>query len=130
MRALKSSKPSFAGERSIDVALHDWISFAQTLVTAVAMLLLWFWRRSITIALTDQTIQNRLAALDRADTGHDLEIDRLRKWRHEVIVPWQQNLLGDIEERFVTRREWDEARRNNGGSEDSPWPHNRRTKPR
>ena len=102
------------------MALHDWISFAQTLVTAVAMLLLWFWRRSITIALTDQTIQNRLHDADQ-------EIERLRKWRHEVIVPWQQTLIGEIEDRFVTRREWDEARRNGA---DSPWPNNRRKAPR
>lgn len=110
------------------MALHDWISFAQTIVTAVAMLLLWFWRRSITIALTDQTIQNRLAALDKATTESDLEIERLRKWRHEIIVPWQQTLIGELEDRFVTRREWDEARRN--GEHDSPWPHNRRKNPR
>lgn len=103
------------------LTLYEWVSLAQWVVMGVTSLLLWRMRTSVKDAVGQADHERRIA-------GTEEEIERLRKWRHEIIVPWQQTLIGELEERFVTRREWDEARRNNGG--DSPWPSNRRTKPR
>lgn len=89
-----------------------------TVVTGGAAVLVWAWRRSLKTSLTDHDTERKLH-------DHETEITRLREWRHNVIVPWQQSLLGTIEDKFVTRREWDAAR-----GDDSPWPNNRRVKPR
>lgn len=102
------------------LTIYEWISLAQWIVMGVTSLLLWRMRSSVKDAV-DQADQ------DRRIKENEAEIHRLREWRHNSIVPWQQSLLGEIENRFVTRREWDEARRT--GS-DSPWPTNRRKNPR
>lgn len=106
----------------IVLTIYEWISLAQWVVMGVTSLLLWRMRTSVKTAVDH-------ADQDRRIRETEQEIERLRKWRHEIIVPWQQTLVGELEERFVTRREWDEARRSNGGS-DSPWPTNRRKNPR
>ena len=98
---------------------RDWLALVtviQSGVMAAATGLLWSLRKTARDA-TDQT-----KILQRLDE-HDKEIERLRRWRHEVIVPWQQNLMGQIEEKFYTRRE-KQAERDNGA--DSPFPNNRR----
>lgn len=104
----------------MSLTLYEWISLAQWAVMGVTTVLLWRMRSSVRDAVDQADHERRLKLTEQ-------EIDRLRQWRHEVIVPWQQKLLGDVEERFVTRREWDEARRHN---DDSPWPNNRRKNPR
>ena len=102
--------------------IYEWVSLAQWAVMGVTTLLLWRMRTSVRNAVDQADHERRIK-----DT--ETEIDRLRKWRHEIIVPWQQELIGKVEERFVTRREWEEARRNT--VDDSPWPSNdRRRKPR
>jgi hypothetical protein len=74
--------------------------------------------RIIKRAITDEKVTRDLKE-------HGDEIARLRDWRHNILTPWQQTLMEKLDERFVTRREWDEARR-----DDSPWPNNRRKNPR
>ena len=101
------------------MGISQWLAFVtvlQSVVTGAATVLLLSLRKTARDA-TDQT-----KILQRLDE-HDKEIERLRRWRHEVIVPWQQNLMGQIEEKFYTRRE-KQAERDNGA--DSPFPHNRR----
>lgn len=100
---------------------YEWISLAQWVVMGVTSLLLWRMRSSVKEAVDQADHERRIRATEE-------EIDRIRKWRHEVIVPWQQTLIGEMEKRFVTRYEWDEARRSNG--DDSPFPNNRRRNPR
>ena len=104
------------------LTLYEWISLAQWVVMGITSLLLWRMRTSVKDAVGQ-------ADQDRRIKENEAEIHRLREWRHNIIVPWQTELAGRLEERFVTRREWDEVRRSDGGS-DSPFPTNRRRTPR
>lgn len=100
------------------MSAFEWFSVVQTAVMVIATVLVWSLKRTARTAVHDHDLTNRLTASEQ-------EIARLREWRHNMIVPWQQGLLLQIEERFVTRREWDQAR-----NDDSPWPQNRRKGPR
>ena len=95
---------------------YEWISLAQTVIMAAAGVLIWTVQRSAKIDSNNHDLLNRVGK-------NEAEIQRLRDWRHNDIVVWQQTLWDKVEERFVTRREWEESRR---GTDDSPFPRNRK----
>jgi len=99
--------------------LYEWISLAQWVVMGATSLLLWRMRTSEKDAVDSADHERRLKFAE-------LEIERLRNWRHNEIVVWQQTLMDKIDERFVTRREFQLQ-----SGTDSPWPSNeRRRRPR
>ena len=94
--------------------LYEWISLAQWAVMGVTTILLWRMRSSVHDAVDKATLHRRIQSAEQ-------EIDRLREWRHKELIPWQQVLLEKMDERFVTRREYETR-------DDSPWPSNERRK--
>lgn len=95
--------------------IYEWISLAQWAVMGVTTILLWRMRATVKDAVDKASIQRRIQNVEQ-------EIARLRDWRHKELVPWQQLLMEKMDERFVTRREY---------QNESPWPSNeRRKKPR
>lgn len=115
----------------------EWFSIIQTIVMVVATVLIAGLRKSNKAAVHDHDLTARLAAVEKTVAAIEdenlsvrvnqveYELERVRKWKHDVIVPWQQTLMDKMEERFLTRREWDQAR-----GDDSPFPTNRRRNPR
>lgn len=96
------------------MSAFEWFSVLQTVIMVIATALIASLRRSAKTAVHDHDLVSRLATAEN-------EIKRLREWRHDVLTPWQQTLVEKLEEKFLTRREWDQAR-----GDDSPWPANRR----
>ena len=95
------------------LTLYEWISLAQWAVMGVTTILLWRMRTSVSDAVNQADHERRIKSTEQ-------EIERLRDWRHKELVPWQQVLMDKLDERFVTRREYQ--------SNDSPWPSNERRK--
>ncbi len=90
----------------------QWFTVAQTAVMALVTVVLWTMRARVQVAVDQHDTTRRLAMAEK-------EIERMREWRHNVIVPWQTTLLLALDERYLLRREQVQ----NG---DSPFPKNRR----
>lgn len=98
---------------------YEWFSVAQTLIMLGAGYFTYRLTRVSRSSATTATVNYRLAQAEE-------EIKQLRNWKHNILVPWQQELEARLDDRFVTRREY-EARNQ---TDDTPWPKNRRRVPR
>lgn len=96
--------------------LYEWISLVQWGVMGATSILLWRMRTAVKEAVDAADHERRIKSAEQ-------EIERLREWRHKEVVAWQQTLMDKMDERFLTRREYQVT---NGG--DSPWPSNERRK--
>lgn len=95
------------------MSAFQWFSVLQTLVMVIATIVIWTLKRSSSVAVNDARIQDRLKAIEN-------EVERLRDWRHNIMIPWQQNLMLNLDDRYLLRRDRD------GNVDDSPRPQNRR----
>lgn len=95
------------------LTIFQWLTIAQWLIMSGATILLWRMRETVSETRDQSDLLHRLKESEK-------EIERLRKWRHEIMVPWQQDLLGVIEEKFVTRREYEARYRDDDTP--PPWP--------
>jgi len=107
------------------VSTGEWISLVSLGINTAATAVLITLRHSVTRAKLDTDVARDIADLQESQAENKKEIERLRDWRHNIVVPWQQNLMGECEKRFVSRELWLEAR-----NADSPRPDDRRSKPR
>lgn len=98
------------------MSTYEWISIVQIVVTASATYIIWRWKQSAITAVTEARVHDRLNKLEEDAT-------KASRWRHDVMIPWQTTLLERLEERFVTRREWNERDRRQI-DDDSPFPPN------
>jgi hypothetical protein len=96
--------------------LYEWLSLVQWAVMGVTSILLWRMRSSVKDAVEQADHERRIRSTE-------IEIERLREWRHKDVVNWQQTLMDRLDERFLTRREFQSVNGN-----DSPWPSNERRK--
>lgn len=95
---------------------YEWFTAVQSLAMAGATGMLWKMRSAIASAVDQADTKKRLGDAEN-------EIQRLRDWRHKEVIAWQQTLETRLEEKYLTRREYEATHSANG---DSPWPHNDR----
>lgn len=80
------------------LSLYQWISLAQWALMSIGTVVLWRMRTSVQEAVDHAETQRRLKTCED-------EIERTRKWRHDVITPWQTELVLKLDDRYVMRRE-------------------------
>lgn len=100
------------------MSYYEWFAIAQTIVMAGAGFYAYRLAKVSKASAHSALTGYRLTAIEH-------EIKKLREWKHDVLVPWQQELEARLEDRFVTRREYDAARAESVNT-DTPWPKNRR----